>query len=354
MSVSPADSTYSYIATKVRRLTGSSSESSLSSANLGQYINNFFNQNFPNSIKTDTMRAQYTFYTAPYIDQYYVDINYWQGFRSPIYIDGYQGTFYKERAQFYNIWPRFPTFLQPATGDGTTQAFSFTIGSVPFLRKSVTLGCVATTGAPIRIADDGNGNLQYLLPNSSTSSPAQNTNPVIPGMYNVNEGNPGLLNPTNIGTVNYVTGNFTFDLSSIGITPASGELFRLFIYQYTTGRPLAAMFWNNYVIIRPVPKYVHKIEIEAYQSPVQFLTTTSNPIVNQWAKYIAYGAAIDILIDRGDMQGVQNLVGPFKEQEGLVLERQATEEIYQQTPTIFTAGQYGQGNMYGSWGGWYW
>ncbi len=359
-SVTPADSTYSYIASKVRRLTASSSESSLSTASLGQYINNFCNQNFPNSIKTDQMRAQFTLYTSPYVDQYWVDVNYWQGFRAPLYIDGYQATFYKERAQFYNIWPRFPTFLQPASGNGVTQAFSFTASAIPFLRNSVTLGCVSTTGAPIQITDNGSGRLYYVQTNPQVSIPSQvsppNTNPAIPGMYNVNTRNPGQLTYTDIGSVDYVTGAFAFNLAAApgSPIPASGELFRLFVYQYTTGRPLAAMYWNNYIIIRPVPKYVHKIEIEAYQTPVQFILTTDNPIINQWAKYIAYGAAIDILTDRGDMAGVANLYPPFKEQEGLVLERQAVEEITQQTPTIFTAGSYGGGTAYGSWGGWYW
>lgn len=352
-TIAQADSTYAYIQRKIRRLTASSSESALPSALIQEYVNNFYNQNFPNAIKTDQMRCVYTFYTAPYIDKYFVDLNYYQGFRFPMYVDGVQGTFFKDRQQFYYMWPKWPTLLQPITGDGTTQQFTFTIGVTPFLRGSVTLGGTATSGAAIRVQDDGAGNLQYVLPNPDTSTPAQNTNPAIPGLYNQNLGNPGLLNPTNIGSVNYVTGVFSINFQIVNVTPIAGQNMQLFVSQYQTARPYSLLFWNNYFIVRPVPKYVHKIEIEAYQTPVQFLTTSSNPLINQWAKYIAYGAAIDILLDRNDLQGVQALQPAFKEQEALVLEKQATEELFQRNATIFSGTQQGLGNYYGAWGSWF-
>ncbi len=352
-AVTPANSSYAYIARKVRRLTASSSQSSLTDADLGEYVNNFYNQNFPNSIKTDQMRCVYTFYTSPNIDRYPVDINYYQGFRSPFYVDGYQGTFFKDREQFFYMWPRWPTLFQPIAGNGVTQQFTFTIGAIPFLRNSVSLGGVDISGAPIRVGDDGKGNLQLETPNPQVSVPLQTTNPAVPGMYNLNTGNPGLITPINIGTVNYVTGAFFVDFSLVGLTPIAGQQMQLFISQYTTGRPYSALFWNNEIIIRPVPKFVHKLEIEAYQTPVQFLLTTSNPIVNQWAKYIALGSAIDILTDRQDMAGVANLIPAFEEQEGLVLERQAVEEIGQKNTTIYSSTMMGQGNYWGSWGNWY-
>jgi len=351
--VAPADSTYAYIARKVRRLTASSSQSSLTDASLGEYVNNFYNQNFPMSIKTDQMRTVYTFYSEPYIDTYPVDINYYQGFRAPMYVDGIQGSFFKDRQQFFYMWPKWPTLSQPIAGDGTTQTFSFTINAIPFLRKSLTLGGTSTTGAPIIVSDDGQGNLIYDLPNPQVSVPARTTNPAIPGMYNLNTGNPGLINPTTIGSVNYITGACAIDFTPVNVIPAAGQNMQLFVSQYTTGRPYSLMFWNNEFTIRPVPKFVHKIEIEAYQTPVQFLITTNNPIVNQWVKYIAFGAAIDILTDRQDMAGVENLMSGFKEQEAMVLERQATEEIGQRNVTIFAGSGQGQGNYWGSSGNWW-
>lgn len=424
--VAPADSTYAYIQRKVRRLTASSSESALPSALIGEFVNNFGNQNFPNAIKVDQMRTVYTFYTAPNIDKYFVDTNYYQGFRFPMYVDGIEGTFFKDRQQFFNMWPAWPTlfkqspttltgsitaatnanpcqitsanhglptgaiititgvvgmtqlngntyiitvvdpnnftlnvdstafgvYVSGGTWTGNSQDFSFAISNVPFLRGSLTMGAPSATGGTIQIADDGNGNIQYLTSNPQVSIPPQNTNPAIPGMYNQNTGNPGLINPQNIGTVDYVSGQIAFVLPS-SVSVATGQQLNIFISQYTTGRPYSLLFWNNYFVIRPVPKLIHKIEIEAYQTPVQFLLTTNNPIVNQWAKYIAYGTAIDILIDRNDVQGADALEKPFKEQEALVLEKQATEELFQRNQTIFSGTQQGQANYYGSWGSWF-
>lgn len=351
MTIAPANSTYQYIETKVRRLTASSSEQTLPSALIQEYVQNFYNQNFPNSIKTDQQRSVYTFYTAPYIDRYPINVNYYQSFRQPMYVDGIQGSFFKERQQFFMMWPRWPTLFQPIAGDGITQVFNFSVGAVPFLSQQVTLGGTDTTGTAIRVSDDGNGNLLYDLPNPITSVPPALTN--VPGMKNINTMNPGDLVQTIIGTVNYVTGAFSINFALVGVTPIAGQTLNVHVSQYTTGRPYSLLVWNNEITIRPVPKLTHKIEIEAYQTPVQFMNTTDSPIMNQWVKYLAYGASIDILTDRQDMQGVENLMPAFKYEEGLVLERQACEEIGQRNQTIFSSPVQGQGNYWGSWGNWY-
>src|SRR5690606_33417751 len=126
-----------------------------------------------------------------------------------------------------------------------------------------------------------------MTPNPQTSVPSFATNPAIPGMYNKNLGNPGLYNPTAIGTVNYVTGDFVIDFSLGGVIPAAGQQMTLRVCQYNTGKPYNILFWNNEFIIRPVPEKIHKIEVETYLTPVQFLEQTDNPIIKQWWKYLA-------------------------------------------------------------------
>ena len=359
--VTQAGNTLAYIKSKVRRLTSSSGTSTLSESSLEEYINSFYNNDFPYGIKVDQMRSVYTFFTEPYIDRYPLDVNYNQGVRSPVYVDGIQGFFSKEREQFYNTWPRWPTKFSPISGDGVTTAFTFTIPG-PFLSKQVVLGGVDVNGNAISVNDDGNGNLQLQIPNPVVSVPAQFNPPVtnapIPGMKNVNTANPGLINvntqtldpfnvpyPGGIGTVDYVTGVFNINFP---VAPVSGQVMTLWVSQYQTGRPYSLLFWNNEFTIRPIPKLIHKIEIETYLTPVQFMQTTDSPILNQWAKYIAYGTSIDILMDRGDMEGVENLTPMFMKQEGLVLERQGVEEIGQRNSTIFSSSTPQQGMMWNS------
>ena len=345
--VTQADSTLTAIKKKVRRLTASASTSALSENDLEAAINTFYSQDFPYAIKTDQMRDVYTFYTQPNIDRYPLDINFDQSVRGPMYVDGIQGNLFKDRQQFYNLWPKFPTTFQ----QGGTSVFSFTIAG-PFLSETVIIGGVDQNGNPITISDDGNGGLNFLLPNAVTSTPLASSNPAIPGMYNINNGNPGLNNPTNIGTVDYVSGVFSFTLPA-GITLGTGELLTIRVSQYQTGRPYSLLFWNNEFTIRPVPKKIHRVEVETYLTPSQFLNLTDNPIVQQWWQYISYGAAMEILRERQDIEGIANLEEGFERQEALVLERQANEEInvpnynlFNSTQQNYINGGYGQGTFF--------
>jgi hypothetical protein len=336
----------------------------MTTADLDQYINNFYNNDFPYAIKIDQQRSVYTFFTEPYRDRYPLDVNYNQGVRAPLYVEGILGTFYKDRTQFFNLWPRWPTKFQPIAGDGTTKSFSFTIPA-PFLSKEVVLGGVDTAGNPISVNDDGNGNLLLEVPNPVVTVPpytdvytlanapiAALVGKPIPGMHNQNTLNPG-LNRTNtqtstftnaIGTVNYVTGLFNI---TFPVAPAAGTQMTLWVSQYQPGRPYCMLFWNNEFTIRPVPTLIHKIEIETYLTPVQFMESNDSPILNQWAQYISYGTAREILRDRQDLEGVANLEEGFMRQEGLVLERQGIEELGQPNFQLFNSTQ---GYSFYGWG----
>lgn len=347
-SVLPADSTYAQIERTVRELTGCPGESTLKSTYIQTLTNTIYSQNMPNAIKTDQMRSVYEFFTKPYVDRYPLDVNYNQSIRAPVYVDGIQGSLFKDRQQFYSVWPNFPTQMQPATGDGTTVVFNFTVPG-PLLRNSITIGCLATSGAEITISDDGNGTLYSRTANPQTSVPAANQNPGIPGMLNTNLNNPGLINSISCGSVNYVTGVFAINLTPTALVPEEDAVFNLWVTQYQPGRPYCVLFWNNEFIIRPVPKLVHKITVETYLTPVQFMLSTDCPIMNHWWQYIAYCVATEVLRRRMDMDGVAALKDGLMYQEGLVLERQASEEIGKPNITIFNSyqQQYINGNVQG-------
>jgi len=427
-AVAPADSTYAAIEAKIRRLTASPDEYTLPTAYLQNQINTFYSQDFPYAIKLDQMRDVYTFFTKPYVDRYPLDVNFNQGVRAPVYFDGIQGAFYKDRQQMFNLFPKWPTQFQQAGGvsgdiSGATQAnpcvittsstsqlvngdyvtitgvvgmtqlngntyeiqvlsattfsinvnsslftayvsggnwesrtsFNFYVNPIPFISGEVTIGGVYESGSSFSITDNGamdtSGILYLVNPNPQVSVPAQNTNPAKPGMYNLNTQNPGLNNPTNIGSVNYVTGQFIFHLPE---ALAQGTYMTIWISQYTTGRPYTLLFWNNEFIIRPIPKLVHRVTVETYLTPVQFMQTTDNPILNQWWQYIAWGSAREIMRDRNDYEAVAMMEEGMRRQEALVLERQGVEEIGQRNSTIFT-NTMSQGGWNQSWsqGGWW-
>lgn len=375
MTIAPSTSTYSYIEKKVRRLTASGSEASLPSSEIQEAVNRFYSNDFPYAIKLDQMRSVYKFLTIPNVDRYPVDVNNLQGFRSPVYFEGIQGNFFKNRDQLYNLYPRYPTKFQPRSGDGQTKGFSFTLfgnNVNPFpqpnfgiLSTQVVVGGIDINGSPIRIIDDGGAvTNSYGIGSNTTTGQLlfvqQNTvgnnvyldgsnaqQPAIPPLSPLpSPSPPSVLTTQYCGTVNYVTTAITVNFP---VAPAAGTMINVWASQYQVGRPYNLLFWNNEFTIRPVPDNVYQVEVEAYQTPAQFLQTTDNPVLNQWAQYIAFGAAAEILRDRMDTEGVENLQEGFKRQEALVLERQAVEEIQQPNITLFNSTQTGYGYGMG-WG----
>lgn len=497
MVVAQSDSTYTFIEKKVRRLTASASQSALSSSDIEQAVNTFYNNDFPYAIKIDQQRSVYKFLTIPNVDRYPVDVNSFQGFRAPVYFEGIQGNFFKNRDQLYNLYPRYPTKFQPISGDGTTTSFTFTLfgnNQNPFpqpnfgiLSTQLVIGGIDVNGNPIRIIDDGGavvdsfgigsntttGRLLYIQQNNvgnnvyldttkgtqsvqnalaetaadgldSYSTDVINTirgtfpnAAVVPGTlkfyFDFGGGNQTLYQDNGYGTVSLISGPYTITSGSIDygtsvitlafsnappnataaqadfhyfqtatdimqqpaippysplgggntyynpsypayppiaptpqyvgtvdyvttditvnfpVPPAAGTTVNVWAAQYQVGRPYNLLFWNNEFTIRPVPDNVYLCEVETYQTPVQFMQTTDNPQLKQWAQYIAYGSAIELLRDRQDVEGIENLMEGFKRQEALVLERQAIEEIQQPNITLFNTTNTGYG--YGTgWG----
>lgn len=417
MSVAQADSTLAQIKTNVRRLTASPDTSSLSESDLEEYINDFYHNDFPYGIKLDQTRSVYSFFTSPNVDRYPLDVNNNQGVRGAVYVEGRNANLFKDRYQFYNVWPRYPAFYQTSIGSsgsitGATQAnpcvitsaghglatgdsvlitdvggmtelngstytitvltsstfsldsvdssaytaytsggtwyeapvtLSFTIAPKPFFSTMVVFGGTDYQGNPVKVVDDGGngttqGNLLLL-----TSNDVGNQVPAIPDTSPI----PSTTPSNSIGTVDYVTGEvaITFD------TPFEiGTSLDVWVSPYQSGFPYNVLFWNNEFQVRPVPDKVYKIEVETYLSPTQFLSDTDNPGLKQWAQYLSLGAAIRILRDRQDLEGVQNLMPFFERQEALTLERQGVEEINQRNPTIFTQTYPAPGYGYGQWG----
>lgn len=389
--VAQASSTYSMIEKKIRHLTASSSQNALSSADIQQAVNTFYSQDFPYAIKIDQQRQIYKFVTIPNVDRYPVDVNNMQGFRAPVYFEGVQGNFFKNRDQLFNLYPRYPTQFQPAAGDGTTTSFTFQLfgnninpfpsANLGILSTQVVIGGIDKNGNPIRIVDDGgavvdsfgigsnttSGQLLFLNSNTvgqnvylDSTNTQQNAIPALAPLGGQNNANstpppppssystypPSPLTPQYCGTVNYITTEITVNFP---VAPAAGTNINVWAATYNSGRPYNLLFWNNELTIRPVPNNFYLCEIEVYQTPSQFIATTDNPQINQWWQYIAYGAAREILRDRQDMEGVENLREGFERQEGLVLERQSIEEIGQPNITIFNTTDYGNSSC-GGWG----
>ena len=81
----------------------------------------------------------------------------------------------------------------------------------------------------------------------------------------------------------------------------------------------------------------YRVEVTVNIRPTEL--TTGLPQLAEWAEYISYGAAIKILQDRLDTEGVQILMPQFKKQEVLITRRKIVQNARKRVPTIYSGGE---------------
>lgn len=197
--------------------------------------------------------------------------------------------------------------------------------------------CPDITGFQLICADDGGGqNLQGNLLQVFRNSTGDMT-PPFPALSPL-PATPLPNPPYNniVGQVNYATGQVSITWPT---APAANEPIRVNFFAPSFGRPVSVLYWNNEIVIRPVPKYSHKIEIETYMTPIQFMSSTDKPFLDNFKRYLSLGISLNLLQRMGDIQRKLELEPDFYAAEGRVLERQANEEIGQVNATIFNQQQ---------------
>ena len=312
-------STLEQIRVKVRRLTRSPSSSQLTDSDIDDYVNTFVLYDFPEELRLKTLRTIFSFYTDPYIDTYennttdvddqlYNFKNKYVTVHEPIYVAGNRASFSEDREEFYGIYPKVVNEVVEGTGDAATTNFTGTLDNVPVVRNEVLFNSVDTAGDPLKVYDDGDGNL---------------------------EGDVGAAS-----TINYVTGAYDVTFS---VAPDTDESVYSQTVPYSASRPIIVLFYENKFVVRPIPDKVYKIELEAYIRPTELLAAANQPDLSQWWQYISYGAAIKIFQDRSDNQAVSELMPEFKRQERLALRKTIVQMSNERTATIYS----GPGNVYG-------
>jgi len=304
-------STLAQIRIKIRRLTRSPSTSQLTDANIDTYVNDFVLYDFPEHLKTDYLRQTFSFYTEPYIDTYessasilspfYNFKNTYISMHGPIYVAGYQAFFSQSRQEFFDHWPKVTSLVEEATGDGVTTTFTGTLAGAPILRNEVLFSSINIANASLRASDNGAGGIEGT---------------VVAG-----------------GTINYVTGAYTFQYTS---APAPDQAINSQTVPYQAARPSSVLFYENKFTVRPVPDQAYKVELDAYVRPSIILLAGDMPDLAQWWQYISYGAAKKVFEDRMDMESISAIMPEFKKQETLVLRRTIMQLSNERTSTIYT------------------
>ena len=393
------------IITYIRRIIKNPTTAQISDDLLIDYINRFWLMDVDARIQLFDLKTKYQFITQPGVDRYNMPLYdvqtepggqtigmfpVYQGFLSPMYINGIQVPLDTQKNNFFNIWPNVVQNLNVvATGDGTAGPYTITfpilnnatvpanppfngilrghvdttgvigtgnnvdpplgntatlptlLGQIPVtsVDAAVFFTSIAADGSPIVVSDSGiflDSNLNYGLLISPGKAPFGNS--ALSGTYS-----------TSLNTINYFTGEATF---SFPTAVPDGADINASCFFFQCGLPRAALFYNNTLTLRSPPDTQYLVEVDAYLSPAAFLNTQSAIPFGYMAEYIARGAARKILADTGDVEQFQFYEPLFKEQEMLVWKRSQRQWTATRTQTIYSQGinqgQSGFNNLGGS------
>jgi hypothetical protein len=307
---------------KIRYLTQSLSTTQISEATLLEYINTFYLYDFSQIIQVSDLRKNVSFTTTPYVDSYSTTSgNYIYNLKdfkdavivtdAPVYLSGNKISLYQDPTTFYLNYNKTKTLGSIGTGDGATTNFTYTLPT-KVLHNSLIVGSLNVAGEGIMAHD---------VPNTDTFG---------------RESNNGTMHDnadTNIGTINYLTGELDVTFAT---APADGEDVTYELYQFQASVPSGILFFDNTFTLRPVPDKVYEVKLQARVQPTELTLDTDSPLIKEWCQFIAYGAAKKILEDRSDIESVNRISPEFERQKILVMRKTSLNKSKDSTGTIFS------------------
>lgn len=316
----------------LRKMTARYTEQQMTTAQIDRYLNLAYTLHFPEQFKNSKLTKPYTFMTVPNVDTYAFPyesgISLTQGgdpapgnitISPPVYCQGYILRYFQDKTTFYNRWPKLTVNQQIGTGDGTAGPYSGIIPSTPFLRAQEDIFGNVTEAAVVISAFDNTG---YNL--AITDIPVASSN----------TGNLALLDGAIIGSVNYLTGAYTFTLP-VGVIPSGATIFAS-VVPYQASRPTDVIFYNQQITFRPVPMQVYQVEFQISQQPTDLIASGDMPELDEWYLFICAIAAKLIYTDFPDEEGMAYLMPIYQDQLQMAQRRTLRQMSSQRAQTIFS------------------
>jgi hypothetical protein len=369
------------IITKVRRIIGRPSQTQIADVDIIKYINTFYVYDMPEHLKMESLRYNYEFLTTANRAVYDLPTDTYLTCMPPVFIAGYQSYMTQSRENFFRVNPEL-NFIQNAitVGNNTagpyvgqlTAAFPNT-NTNPQNNPSVAIlqgykpnppGAFSTS---VGISDIPAKFLQWNVIISALGTPDA-TSGVAPSISLVDDGQGNLFDPADTstavanrrGTVNYLTGAVSINAPPSGFAqsiPAGNNINAQYI-PYTPSRPQSAMFFQDQIILYPIPDQAYTVSFEVYKYPVSFSVSangtfngTLQPQLNEWWQLLAYGAADKIFADNADFESMAKFRPLLDEQMNLCLRRTIVQQTSERAATIYTEnnngnGMFGFGNLF--------
>jgi hypothetical protein len=299
--------TLATIRQKVRALTATSADA-LTDPQVNDYINNYYVYTMPFELKNQIQIQYLTFTTVAGQDIYPVDPNgvfpangktEYLTNMTDAYADGLKMVYYQSPEIFFQDWPQIYN-TDSLSGNGGVNYISAVTGP-PIIKGTL----VVADANGIQVAQD-NGAGQFI----------------------------GNVTPSPSGSINYATGAYTVNFTN-AITTGTPMVAK---YQnFVATRPQAILYFTNTnnqftYTLRPIPDTVYVILLEGFISPKPLEAPNPGPAtpppadalkptLEEWGQCLAYGAAFDIFMDRGDQVAAENIWNVLKRFETVALGR---------------------------------
>jgi hypothetical protein len=287
----------------------------------------------------------------------------------PLYIGGYQSYFTQSRDNFYRINPGLNYLQQSAStgnGDsGSTTAYSFTLTQTPIIpgyQQNPNRVSAAITDSAGNTYGGTSSSYNWMVLISAQG--AAGTDGISPWYSLVDDGQGNLVDPNDTnaspivrGSINYITGAVVIGVGNpqIGFqaTIPTGNPINAQYVPYVASRPQSALFYQDQILMYPIPDQAYTVSFEAYQYPVEFPTSgyaTLQPQLNEWWQLLAYGAADKIFTDAADFENASKFRPLLDEQMRLMQRRTIVQQTSERTASIYTEqsafSQYPFGNLF--------
>lgn len=338
----------SAIRQKVRRITARPSPNQITDTQIDDYINTFYLFDMPKHLWLESLRYNYQFTTTANICVYDFPTDLYLTAMPPVFIGGYQCYMTQSRENFFRINPQL-NFLQEQiyTGDGGpvySGQFCTQIPIIPGFKPNPP-GAYTNNAANLLPANYINWNVVV-----STLGPPDPISGISPSITLVDDGlgnlifqdDPGVTAGTGYvirGSINYITG--ALDITGVGFgqgIPIGNEINVQYI-PYVASRPQSCVFYQDQIILYPVPDQAYTVSFESYKVPTAFLNDPNGlmtPQLQEWWQLLAYGAADKIFADSGDLDNLQKYRPLLEEQMNLVNRRTIQQQTSERVATIYT------------------
>jgi len=370
------------IRNKVRRITGRPNAAQITDEQIDEYVNTYYVFDLCEQLRIESFRYTWKFVTNANQAVYDFPKELYLTSMPPIYIGGYQSYLTQSRENFFRTNPQLNLLQQHvATGNNTVGPYSFTLTNVPVMpgykcnppgAYSVSVAYapgVPSTDVPasqinwgvLISAQNANGTSVSLVDDGGCSATGHSNTGLL---FDPNDASTLPANAR--GTINYITGlvNINAAPGFVNAIP-NGNPINCQYVPYVASRPQSAVFYQDQLMLYPVPDQAYTVNLEAYKYPTAFLSPPGSPpgpppapadaanvpkLREMW-QLLAYGAADKIFADNGDIDNMMKYRPLLEEQLKLLQRRTIVQYTSERVATIYTeqfgGSQYPFGNLFG-------